>query len=132
MVSAFSFSPNLPSMFTGSNGKCSWNQATFSSFSFLSMVQVLYTSIPPGFTYCQTTDRISLCNSARESRSSGFTLFLISGFFPRIPRPEQGRSATTRSMVSTSSSSSSRASQTSAEILENPERSILSSIIWTL
>ena len=52
---------------------------------------------------------------------------LMSGFLPMMPRPEHGRSAMTISACFSQDGSSSSASHTSARILVNPVRRMLSS-----
>ena len=110
------------------NGKFFSNHAAFSSFSGRLIVHVLYTSVPPGFTYSCTTVKISRCNDASCSIFSTSVWYLISGFLPIMPSPEHGRSASTISALSFDAVSETLASHSFTEMLSSPSRAIFSRI----
>ena len=71
--------------------------STTSSFSSGSSEQVEYTSLPPAATRCIAARRIASCRPCKSTRSPGCNRHLISGLCARVPVPEQGTSARTRS-----------------------------------
>ena len=83
---------------------------------------------PPGLTYVHTTSSICLCNATMPSVFFLSRLYLISGFLPIIPIPEQGTSASNISALLIFFSLLTVASIVSTTMLSSPRRSIFSLI----
>ena len=101
------------------------------SFSSGRIVQVEYTSVPPGLTYRAALSKIARWITGRANRSSGF-LYRTSGFFRMMPKPEQGASTSTTSNRASHSGRNPRPSAAVVWMHARPSRSAPSRMRFSL